>query len=327
MRVYFEQMKGEFKRVLLRHGFTEPDACAGIFAQNSLDGIYTHGLNRFPGFIQYIDEGWVKPGMKPVFVDGLGAIERWDGQLGPGMLNAAFCMDRAMAVAARHGIGCVAIRNNNHWMRGGTYGWQAAQAGFIGVCFTNTIANLPPWGGIDPRLGNNPLVIAVPRTGGHVVLDMAMSQYAYGKLLVNRKSGEDLPVPGGYDNQGRLSTNAAAIIESGRALPAGFWKGSGLALMLDLLASILSKGRTTADLSADDKEWGVSQVFIAIRQDDDATTQQITEKIIAYAKSSRLTEDGRQVNYPGEGTLRTRNENQKLGIPVDTDIWQQVLAL
>ena len=98
-------------------------------------------------------------------------------------------------------------------MRGGTYGWQAAEAGFIGICFTNTIANLPPWGGLDPRLGNNPLVIAVPRKNGHVVLDMAISQYAVGKLKQYEGHNEALPLPGGYDEQGKLSTDADAILQ------------------------------------------------------------------------------------------------------------------
>ena len=97
----------------------------------------------------------------------------------------------------------------------------------ISISFTNTIANLPPWGGLDPRLGNNPLVIAVPRAAGHVVLDMAISQYAYGKLQRYKANNEQLPLPGGYDNAGHLSTNPAAIIESKRTLPIGFWKGFG----------------------------------------------------------------------------------------------------
>ena len=75
-------------------------------------------------------------------------------------------MARAIALARAHGIGCVALANTNHWMRGGSYGWQAADAGVIGICWTNTLANLPPWGAADPRIGNNPLVIAVPRAAG-----------------------------------------------------------------------------------------------------------------------------------------------------------------
>src|SRR5439155_10919673 len=117
------------------------------------------------------------------------SLERWDGRRGPGNLNAYESMARAIAMARDHGIGCVALANTNHWMRGGTYGWQAADAGVIGICWTNTLANLPPWGAAEPRIGNNPLVIAVPRRGSggaHVVLDMAMSQFSYGALAAYR---------------------------------------------------------------------------------------------------------------------------------------------
>src|SRR6201996_7905661 len=235
MLIAFDTLKAEFKRVLLAYGFSENKAgqCAQVFAENSRDGVHSHGLNRFPTFIQYVKEGLVVPAAEPTREAGFGSLEQWDGHLGPGMLNAKFCMNRAIELANENGIGCVAIRNTNHWMRGGTYGWQAAEAGLIGICFTNTIANMPPWGGIDPLLGNNPLIIGVPRKNGHVVLDMAISQYSIGKLNLYKFKGEQLPLPGGYDNSGKLSTDPAAILESQRVLPIGFWKGSGLSLVLD----------------------------------------------------------------------------------------------
>lgn len=329
MRIPFETMQAEFKRVLLQHNFNEAkaDACATIFADNSLNGVYTHGLNRFPVFVQYVKEGYIKPGMEPVAEEGLGLVERWNGNLAPGMLNARFCMDRAIQLANQHGIGCVAIRNTNHWMRGGTYGWQAAEASCIGICFTNTIANLPPWGGIDPRLGNNPLIIAVPRQGGHVVLDMAISQYAFGKLLQYQAANEELPLPGGYNKAGELTVNASDIVESGRLLPIGFWKGSGLSMMLDLLVTILSGGKSTAAITESQAEYGVSQVFICIKPHSDEMTSNLIEQIIAYTKTSTPEHEGHAIRYPGESTLKIRAQNLQEGIPVDETIWNKVLSL
>ncbi|WP_342647585.1 3-dehydro-L-gulonate 2-dehydrogenase [Mucilaginibacter sp. CSA2-8R] len=321
-------MQSEFKRILLNIGFSEnkADACATIFTENSCDGVYTHGLNRFPVFVQYVKDGLVKPDAEPAILKQSGAVERWDGNLGPGPLNARFCMDRAIALAKEHGIGCVAIRNTNHWMRGGTYGWQAASAGLIGICFTNTIANVPPWGGTEPRLGNNPVVIAVPREGGHVVLDMAVSQYSFGKLQQYRASGDELPLPGGYDEEGKLSTNAAAIIDSGRLLPVGFWKGSGLSLMLDLLVTVLSQGKSTAEIAKGEAEYGVSQVFICIKPSAD-NNEALIEQILEYSKGAKLIDENDPIRYPGESTLKTRRKNMEEGIPVDEAIWAKVQAL
>lgn len=329
MRIAFEDLRAEFKRVLSRLNFSENRAgqCAQIFAENSRDGVYTHGLNRFPTFVEHVKSGMVKPDAELSKEGGLGAIEQWNGNLAPGMLNALFCMDRAMELANEHGIGCVAIKNTNHWMRGGTYGWQAAEAGYIGICFTNTIANLPPWGGLDPRLGNNPLVIAIPRKGGHVVLDMAMSQYAMGKLQQYEMNNEKLPLPGGYDMQGNLSTDAGAIIASKRMLPVGFWKGSGLSLVLDLLATILSGGNSTARITESGRESGVSQVFICIKPVGNEQTAALIKEIIAYTKTSRPESDGKPISYPGENTLRTREKSMKEGVFVDERIWEIVKAL
>ena len=329
MRIPFEKLKAEFKRILTNLDFTDERAgkCATIFAENSRDGVYTHGLNRFPVFVQHVKDGLVKPGAEPSIEGGFGAIEQWNGNFGPGMLNAGFCMNRAIELAKDNGIGCVAIKNTNHWMRGGTYGWQAAEAGYIGICFTNTIANLPPWGGLDPRLGNNPLVIAVPRKNGHVVLDMAISQYAVGKLMQYQSKNEPLPLPGGYDNDGNLSTDATAILQSERLLPVGFWKGSGLSLVLDLLATVLSGGNSTARITKSGNEAGISQVFICIKPNSDGQTAALIEEIIAYTKTSTSEHEGGTISYPGENTLLTREKNLKEGVLVDEKIWDRVQGL
>jgi 3-dehydro-L-gulonate 2-dehydrogenase len=329
MRIPFPQLKAEFKRVLLSLNFTHDKAeqCAVIFAENSRDGVYTHGLNRFPAFVQHVKDGLVKPGNQPIKEGGFGAIEQWNGNLGPGMLNARFCMARAISLANDNGIGCVALKNTNHWMRGGTYGWQAADAGCIGICFTNTIANLPPWGGLDPRLGNNPLVIAVPRAGGHVVLDMAISQYSLGKLKQYENDNQALPLPGGYDNGGNLSTDPAAILQSKRLLPVGFWKGSGLSLVLDLLATVLSGGNSTAKITQSGADSGISQVFICIKPIGNEQKEVLIEEIIAYTKTSMPEQEGSTVSYPGENTLKIRKRNLSEGVLVDERIWEMVKTL
>ncbi len=328
MRIPFNTLQAEFKRVLLSLNFTEEKAnlCATIFTENSRDGVSSHGLNRFPVFVEFVKEGLIDRDAEPTKENGFGALEQWDGNLGPGMLNARFCMDRAIELAEHHGIGCVALKNTNHWMRAGAYGWQAAEAGMIGICFTNTIANLPPWGGTEPRLGNNPLVIAVPRDGGHVVLDMAISQYSVGKLNQYKNNNEQLPIAGGYNSAGELSTDPAEILESKRLLPVGFWKGSGLSMMLDLLATVLSEGNSTAKITESGKEASNCQVFICIKPGNNPSTQQAIDEVIEYTKTSPAT-DGGFIAYPGENTLRTRERSLKEGVLVDERIWEKVRGL
>jgi 3-dehydro-L-gulonate 2-dehydrogenase len=228
------------------------------------------------------------------------------------------------------GVGCVALANTNHWMRGGSYGWQAAEAGAIGICWTNTMPNLPPWGSADPLLGNNPLVIAVPRPGGHVVVDMAMSQFSYGVLEQYRMRGELLPVDGGFDRQGRPTRDPAEIEASGRMLPMGYWKGSGLALVLDLMAGFLSGGQFTRNIAlGSEKESGLSQVFIAFdvaRLDPHGVAARMAEEVV-QSVSTKARATGEPVRYPGERVLQVRNENMARGIPVEPAIWESVRAM
>ncbi len=322
-------MKLRFTEILIKNGFREDKAerCAQIFTENSRDGVYTHGLNRFPVFVEMVRDGLVDSNATPVLESNNGLIEQWNGNLAPGMLNAELCMKRAIFLAGEHGIGCVAIRNTNHWMRGGTYGWQAADAGCIGICFTNTTALVPPWGGVDPKLGNNPVIIAVPRNEGHVVLDVALSQYSMGKLMQYETLDQELPTVGGYDEDGKLSTSASTVLATQRLLPIGFWKGSGLSLMIDILVTILSKGKSTGEIAASGGQSGVSQAFICIRQDDKDLNARLIEQILDFTKSSRPEDLDRPISYPGENTLRTRQRNLKEGIPVDKEIWDKVLGM
>src|SRR5690606_18367927 len=122
MRIPFEQLRSEFLRVLNSLNFQEEkaEAIADIFASNSRDGIYSHGLNRFPGFVDYVNKGFINKDSGPVMEERWGVIERWTGNLGPGMLNASRAMARASEIAKDIGMGCVALRETNHWMRGGT---------------------------------------------------------------------------------------------------------------------------------------------------------------------------------------------------------------
>ncbi|MFL6253604.1 MAG: 3-dehydro-L-gulonate 2-dehydrogenase [Pyrinomonadaceae bacterium] len=326
MRVSFDELQQTLRRVLLKVGFEQGRAelCARLFAETDRDGVYTHGLKRFPRFLEMIEKGIVDVRASAVCVEKHGSLERWDGRSGPGNLNAHESMTRAFELSRQQGVGCVALRNTNHWMRGGSYGWQAAEAGALAFCWTNTLPNLPPWGSARTLLGNNPLVIAVPRPVGHVVLDMAMTQFSYGALAAYRARGEQLPVAGGFDSEGNLTRDPGAIEESGRPLPIGFWKGSGLALLLDMAAALLAGGLATHQIPQDPlEEARLSQVFLAF----DLSTLGGTEAASRIADDiieSLHTDGGDGVRYPGERTLKIRRENIEQGIPVEPSVWEMV---
>ena len=332
-RISFDELKAEFKRVLLKKGCdeTSADLSAQLMTETSCDGVYSHGVNRFPRVIEYIEKGYIDVKAKPEKVEGMGAFERWDGNLGLGNVNAKLSMDRAVALAKEFGIGCVALANTNHWLRGGSYGWQAAEAGCVGICWTNTQPNMPAWGARDRRIGNNPFVMAIPRKEGHVVVDIAMAQFSYGQMESTAMRGGMLPVPGGYDEQGNLSSDPKEIAKTWRVLPIGYWKGSSLSIVMDLIAAVLSGGRSTlrvGQLGSD--EYGLSQMFIAMDATriagEDFLASAVNE-VLENVRASERVEQDQPVLYPGERSLTNRNANLAQGIPVDEAVWAKIRSL
>lgn len=305
------------------------ESCAELLVQNSLDGVYSHGVNRFPRLISYLEKDYIHPEKKPELVRSLGALEQWDGNLGMGNTNARLCMDRAIHLAKTYGVGCVALRNTNHWMRGGAYGLQAADAGCIGICWTNTQPNMPAWGAKDRRIGNNPLILCVPRKEGHVMVDGAMAQFSYGAIESARLAGRQLPVPGGFDTKGNLSCDPAEIEKTWRVLPIGYWKGSGFSILMDLIAACLSNGNTTCQVGRlSEDEYALSQMFLAF----DVTKacggyEDVVRMVLEDVKASEKADGVTEILYPNESETRKRRDNLANGIPVNESVWETIRNL
>lgn len=336
MRLSFEEIQQEIKRVFMKYGLTEEkaDICARIHTESAYDGIYSHGTNRVARFVDYIQKGWVDVNADPTLEKDCGAIRVYNGNMGPGVLNALYGADRAMELADQYGIGMVGLKNTTHWMRGGTYGLYAARKGYIAIMWTNTEACMPPWGAKECRLGNNPFVMAVPGPDGGpaLQLDMAISQYAYGKLQVTRLAGKKLPFPGGFDKDGNITDDPGAIEESMRIMPIGYWKGSSFSFMLDILGLILTDGVGAVDLNAETKGscGGCSQVMIVIDPKKTTTTEHMSETIkraIEYIKSAELAENSKGIMAPGEDYVQFNKDHDENGIFVDDSVWAEIKAL
>ena len=139
-----------------------------------------------------------------------------------------------------------------------------------------------------------------------------------------------LPVFGGYDKKGNLTKDPTAIMESGRPLPVGYWKGAGLSLLLDLLAAILSAGLSTHEISKRKIEYGLSQVFISInikRLSNHSSIPALVHNIINDYKQSVPEDEVVPILYPGERVLTNRKRNSENGIPVLKSIWEHILSL
>lgn len=332
INVRYEEAVEAMEKGLLRYLPREKaHRFAEIFAGNSRDGVHSHGMNRYPRYLQDIERGLCDPGVTEAErVSGLGALEVWDAHFGVGPLIAEQVTRRAIELAREHGIACVALRNNSHWLRAGRYGLMMADAGMAGICFTNTCMNLTAYGAKQNSVGNNPITLAIPRKKGSLVMDMAVSQYSFGKIEIMAQQGRMLDTPVGFDTHGQLSCDPAEIRKSGLMLPMALWKGSALSIMLDLMAATLSLGRTALQIGTPaDGEKGMSQVFICLNPaavvDMDRADAQI-EETLAFLNG--LTVDGRNagVHAPGENLARTRERCDREGIPVTEQTWEKILA-
>ncbi|HKK75314.1 MAG TPA: 3-dehydro-L-gulonate 2-dehydrogenase [Saprospiraceae bacterium] len=332
LKIHAKEMEEVLYTLFRKYAFTEAKAqtLARVHTNSSLHGVYSHGINRVPLFIDYVKKGIIKIGAEAEKVASFGNIERWDGHFGPGVINAIKCTDRAIALAKAQGMGLVALRNTNHWMRAGAYGWRAAKEGCIAILFTNTQPNMPAWGGRDSRVGNNPLVVAIPRAEGHVVLDMALSQFSFGKINEYKLKGEPLPHPGGWDEENKLSKDPEKILVKERGLPIGYWKGSALSMVLDMLATLLSAGNSTYRVGLEEQETGLSQVYLCIDPggfSDQDLQKKLLNEIINYTHDVAPMQAGASTYYPGERALQNKEQNTKEGMQVDEKIWQEVLQL
>ena len=332
MRITTENMQKVLYELFRKYKFSQEKAIllANVFTESTLDGVSSHGINRVPLFIEYVEKGIINIDAEAEKVASFGNIERWDGNLGSGIVNATRCTNRAIELAKQNGMGMVALRNTNHWMRGGTYGKQAANANCISILFTNTKPNMPPWGGKDSRIGNNPFVVSIPRKKGHVILDMAISQFSFGKINDYKLKGEKLPYNGGWDDNNELSNDPEKILLKERGLPIGYWKGSAISMVLDMLATLLSGGNSTAEISSKEIETAISQVYICIYPEvfkDNGLQEKLIDEIIDFTQDVETINPGEKIYYPGEQSKQKRAKNLKESILVNESIWKNIVKL
>ncbi len=330
MRVSYQELTAKFEQVLSKR---VPDQnivkqCAREFADTTAYGVMSHGVNRFPVFVGAMDRGEVKPIVDPVKVSSMGpCMELWDAKYGIGNLTAKRMMDHACDMAEDKGVGVVALRHANHWMRGGSYGYQAAKRGFIGICWTNSTAVMPAWGTKECCLGTNPLSIGVP-SDPITLVDSSMSMFSYGKLQLYRLAGKTLPIDGGFDDEGNLCRDPGTLEKNKRILPMGYWKGSGLSIIFDMILVAMSGGLGVPEVTKQGVETGISQIFIAFKpllQGDELKERM--SAISDFVLQAQKAEGFDSVHIPGHKLEERYAKTIAEGVEVSEEIWGKIQQL
>jgi LDH2 family malate/lactate/ureidoglycolate dehydrogenase len=302
------------------------DVEARIMAEADLLEVPSHGVRMLPGLLSALAEK--RATVHPQFsvVRELGAICVLDCDNGPGRYASAHAMDAAIQRAKNFGVGVCLAKNTTHWGRAHAYASRAAQAGFIGLCTTNAIPTMAIAGAKKRVIGNNPLAIGIPNTRSvePIVLDMAMSQAAVGKVGTWLREGKSAPDNWGIDVDGKPTSNTKDILQ-GAVLPMGEHKGAGLAVMFELLTAALAGSAFTFDILARDTsgiDSAASKIFIALNVDAFIEREHFNERVTSFL--NYLKNETAHFNYPGERGWQARDRNLIEGVPLHREIVDQL---
>jgi uncharacterized oxidoreductase len=315
------------------------DREAGIVADHlveaNLRGHDSHGVGMLPTYVRNRKREGTRANRRPVVVRDDGPFLVVDGDRGFGHVIGREATDLAIVRARQLGVAVLAIRNACHMGRIGTYGEQCAAAGLVSVHFVNGIGHEPwvaPHGGKEARFSTNPFCIAFPPTGTNpaVVLDCATSRMSWGKIRIWRHEGRTLPDGVLLDPAGQPSRDPAVMEgeRMGALLPFGEHKGSGLALMCELLG-----GAVAGLILPRDSPRGGAGInnMLAILFDpgrllDRDQIAREADALLAYVRSSAPIDPAQPVMVAGEPELRARAQRLVKGIPIDDATWHQVEA-
>src|SRR6266511_1699654 len=312
------------RALLLAHGLPAADAAtvAACLVSADLRGVDTHGLCRLPGYLDRLRRGLInpRPVLKPERVTPVAAA--LDGQNGFGFVVGTRAMQEAIAIAREFGVGVVSARRSTHFGMAASYVLQALDAGFISLVFSNASPAMPPWGGRTALLGTNPFAAGAP-AGKHppFLLDMSPAVAARGKIRRAERRGEKIPLGYALDGEGRPTTDPGAAL-GGVVLPIGTYKGSGLAMLMDIFGGVISGAAYGGDVGDQykvyDRPQDVGHFFLAMKPDlfvrsDDYRARMDT--LIERVRACPTAADSNEVLMPGDPERRCEAQRRDNGIP------------
>lgn len=301
---------------------------ATLMIESDLAGADGHGIFRLPAYVKRIQAGGVnlKPNIHLEQDHGATALVNGDNGLGHLVMNKA--VEVAITKVQKYSACWVGSHYGNHSGAASVYVRKLAERGYIGIYMAVGNANhMAPWGGIDLLLSTNPIAIAVPAGDRPVVLlDIATTVAAYGKVKLAAQKGESIPDTWMIDRNGQPLTDPRKSGE-GSLLPIGGYKGYGLAVMIGLLAGALNNaavGKGTIDFNAHhDITTNTGQTIIAIDPSAFGDKEKFIERVVTLVedlKSSSTLPGVNQIRVPGEGAAKIRSERMRTGIPISNEL-------
>jgi len=300
---------------------------ADNLVQGELHGLASHGVSRLLSvYAERFAGGGINPHPQVTVVRRDRGCALLDGDNGPGAVVGTRAMALAIELAREHGSGWVAVRNSSHYGAAFLYAREAVAQGMIGFASTNTVVQMAPFGGREKMLGTNPLCIAVPGGArGPIILDMATSQTARGKIQVAAIDGKPIPLGWAVDRNDQPTTDPN---QAWRLLPLGGYKGYGLALMMEILSAVIPGARVGRQVGEmfnhPDTHQGLGHIFGVLDVSAFGPLEDFRRRmddLTAYIKSCELEPGSAEVLLPGEPEARAAEANRRDGIPLSEDVF------
>ncbi|MCJ8521552.1 LDH2 family malate/lactate/ureidoglycolate dehydrogenase [Pseudorhizobium tarimense] len=329
LRVDAIQLRTAVGRIFAAVGVPRTDAAfvAQDLVLADLRGVSTHGIARLPIYVERIRRGVVTAAPQIRIARPMPAAVHVDGDNGLGFLVMRRATREAIVSAAQYGIGIASVYNSTHFGMAAAYLLQAVEAGFAAFVFTNASPSMPVWGGRTPFLGTSPFAFGAPGGEGSpsIILDMATSVVARGKIRRAAQKGEPIPAGWALDAHGCETTDARRAYE-GLVLPLGGPKGSGLSLMMEVITGVMSGsayGGLVGDQYRDlDKPQNVGHSIIAFKPDlflDRTSYGERMDDLVARAKACPRVDEAQPIQMPGEPEAARMAAQLKDGIPLSDD--------
>lgn len=324
-RIAYPDLVSLVSRIFGALGMSSHDAglLADTLAMADLRGIHSHGVLRVPDYAAKLTTGGVDPRGAPRIVRDQGAALVVDGGNAMGQIAAHFAMERAIERARTANVALAAVRGSNHCGAMFYYAMQGLSEGIIGLCATNALPTMAPWGGIDKIVGINPLAIAVPAgQESPLVVDTAFSYSSHGKIRVYHQKGESIPPNWAFNKDGAPTTNAAEAIE-GLLQPIGEYKGVALAVLFGVLSSLLAGAAYGTELG--NMESGPTagldgHFFLAIRVDAFEELPRFrarADAVIRQIREGRRAAGAARIHAPGGLEAEIEQRYREEGIPLN----------
>jgi len=335
--VRFEALRAFIQAAFIQQGLPAAHAAevAELMAQADLQGSDGHGVIRLPQYVKRLQAGGINKQPDIRVVQERAATALVDGDNGMGHLVVSRAVDIAIDKARSAGVGWVSTRHSNHAGPASLYARKPLQHDMLGLYFAVGNANhLPPWGGAEMLLSTNPIAAAVPTAHeAPVVLDMATTVAAYGKVKAKAKRGEMMPPGWMIDRQGQPLLDPRQA-DQGFLLPIGEHKGYGLALIVGLLAGTLggaAMGRDVIDFNADHVSvTNTGQAILVIDPaafGDPAVFKQAVDRLVADIRGSERLPGVERIWLPGEQSHGKRSRYAQNGIPIASGLFDELNTL